>query len=88
MFKILNTEKFVGLKNLRSFKKVRFETQKLLGVKSFQICVKTFKFASNKLMEIVGSDNFDLDLSSFKKIINDNSIFIVILSRNLNLISS
>jgi hypothetical protein len=26
-------------------------------------------------MEIVGVDNFDLDLSSFKKIINDNSIF-------------
>ena len=36
---------------------------------------KTFKFVSKKLMEIVGVDNFDLDLSSFKKIINDNSIF-------------
>ena len=32
-------------------------------------------FVSKKLMEIVGVDNFDLDLSSFKKIINDNSIF-------------
>ena len=39
-------------------------------------------------MEIVGVDNFDLDLSSFKKNNNDNSIFIVILSRNLNSISS
>jgi len=36
---------------------------------------KTFKFVSKKLMEIIGVDNFDLDLSSFKKIINDNSIF-------------
>jgi len=43
---------------------------------------KTFKFLSKKLMEIVGVDNFDLDLSLFKKIINDNSIFLVILSRN------
>jgi hypothetical protein len=30
---------------------------------------KTFKFVAKKLMEIVGVDNFDLDLSSFKKII-------------------
>ncbi len=36
---------------------------------------KTFKFVSKKLTEIVGVDNFDLDLSSFKKIINDNTIF-------------
>ena len=36
---------------------------------------KTFKFVSNNLMEIIGIDNFDLDLSSLKKIIHDNSIF-------------
>jgi hypothetical protein len=36
---------------------------------------KTFKFVSNNLMEIIGIDNFDLDLSSLKKIIHYNSIF-------------
>jgi hypothetical protein len=36
---------------------------------------KTFKFVSKKLMEIVSVDNFDLDLSSFKKINNNNYIF-------------
>jgi len=39
-------------------------------------------------MEIVGIYSFDLDLLSFKKIINDNSVFEVILSRNLILISN
>ena len=36
---------------------------------------KTFKFVSNNLMEIISIDNFDLDLSSLKKIIHYNSIF-------------
>ena len=57
-----------------------------LAIRPSNLCQKNF--VSKKLMEIVGVDNFDLDLSSFKKIINDNSIFLVILSRNLNLISS
>ena len=34
----------------------------------------TFKFVTKKLMEI---DNFDIELSSFKKIINDDSIFYI-----------
>jgi hypothetical protein len=34
---------------------------------------KTFKFKANKLIEIVVLDNFDLDFSSFKKLISNKN---------------